>query len=964
MEFRLDKKLNCKGFVISHLNVRSLLRHMDEVFYYLGHCDLICLSETWLTAKVNDALLTHAGYDYIRHDRLGKKKGGGLLVYIKNNLSPFVEIMPDIKYTDSVSEEMWLFFSKPGVKKVIIGMLYRPPSGSCTVFLDRLEKSLISLGQKFNMTQVELILLGDFNIDYAKTQDPIRKQLSVLTGDHGLRQVIRKPTRVTNKSRSIIDLLFTNIIPSLVSDSGILEVSISDHVPVYICKKAKRHRHPKKTIVNRNYRYYTKDIFEKVLMDNEKWIVFWSIKRDPDKLWELMLAIIKESINRLCPLRTIVIREDQHPWINKDLRQQLEIKEKLYKRAKLSGGKDDWDEFLKMKADTRKLIVNRKREFVMSTLNETRDCPKQFWREIDKNLHFGKPKNSGISCIRIKDAGGCIKTGDEVKSIFNSYYVSIGRDLASKFDNSVNTMTSTVDRRSQCSFRFVGMKEVLSVIRGLKNNKSTCIGDINMRVMKDAMNILVIEFTHLVNESLDLACMPGEWKVGTVSPIPKGLPSLHPGDYRPVSVLPAPSKVIERLVYNQLIYYLEINCLLDGRQHGFRKGHSTATAVMEVVQFLYKSVDMGQYVHCAYVDYSKAFDTLDHAILCKKLTRLGFDMQIVEWCRNYLTGRNQCVKIANEVSSRLPITCGVPQGSILGPLFFIIYVNDLLERFVGTEIHITLYADDTVLYTSDKCSMAASRLLENGLEELSSWCIENKLTINVRKTKHMILLPSKAVADGNRVLLNGTKLDVVHCYNYLGVIIDDTLTFANFLRDKCNKVNVRIYQLGRMRKYLSNNIASLIYKQTILPLCDYADLMVESGPASGVARLQTLQDRALRIIDNRKHRALDAEMLANLYRISSLKLRRAEHLGLIMYRLSTEDCYIERGRPMVNLRSNNKIKFVSHNRQYEKYLKSPLSRGITLWDRIPEAIQKSTTKVKFKTGIKPHLLTLTMPVLR
>ena len=221
---------------------------------------------------------------------------------------------------------------------------------------------------------------------------------------------------------------------------------------------------------------------------------------------------------------------------------------------------------------------------------------------------------------------------------------------------------------------------------------------------------------------------------------------------------------------------------------------------MEVVQFLYVSMDKGHYAHCAFIDYSKAFDTLNHAILCKKLARLGFDAQIVEWCRNYLTGRSQCVKIGNEVSSRLPITCGVPQGSILGPLFFIIYVNNLRERFSGLEVCITLYADDTVLYTSDRCSMTASLRLEMGLTELSRWCNENMLTINVKKTKHMVVVPVNIVKTEDRVLLNGTELDIIHCYNYLRIIIDDTLTFARFLKDKGNKMNMRVYQLGRMRK--------------------------------------------------------------------------------------------------------------------------------------------------------------------
>ena len=200
------------------------------------------------------------------------------------------------------------------------------------------------------------------------------------------------------------------------------------------------------------------------------------------------------------------------------------------------------------------------------------------------------------------------------------------------------------------------MREVSSVIKDLQNNKSTCLEGVNMRIIKDALNILQLEFTRLINECLDSSYMPQEWKVGVVTPIQKGTPSLRMGDYRPVSVLPAPSKVMERLVYNQLVYYLETNCLLDGRQHGFRKGHSTASAVMEVTQFLYEKMDRAEYVHCAFIDYSKAFDTLNHDVLCKKLTRLGFDAQIVAWCRNYLSGRSQCVKIANSFSSKLPIT--------------------------------------------------------------------------------------------------------------------------------------------------------------------------------------------------------------------------------------------------------------------------------------------------------------------
>ena len=161
-----------------------------------------------------------------------------------------------------------------------------------------------------------------------------------------------------------------------------------------------------------------------------------------------------------------------------------------------------------------------------------------------------------------------------------------------------------VDVKKLCAFRFVGMKEVKSVIQGLKSNKSTCVADINMKTFKDAMLILLVEVTYLINVCLDKSIMPSQWKVGTVTPIPKGSPSLNMGDYRPISVLPAPSKIIERLVYNRLVYYLECNMLLDRRQHGFRKNHSTVTAIIEVIQYFYDRTDVGDTVHCAFIDYS------------------------------------------------------------------------------------------------------------------------------------------------------------------------------------------------------------------------------------------------------------------------------------------------------------------------------------------------------------------------
>ena len=206
------------------------------------------------------------------------------------------------------------------------------------------------------------------------------------------------------------------------------------------------------------------------------------------------------------------------------------------------------------------------------------------------------------------------------------------------------------------------------------------------------------------------------------------------------------------------------------------------------------------------------------------------------------------------------------------------------------------------------------------------------MTVNDQKTKHRITCPPGRKCCSPNVPLNSEKLDIVHKFKYLGVIVDDDLNLNSFLSEKCNKVNARIYRMSRLCKYITSKIACLIYKQIILPICEYADqrLLVELGPSEKVSRLQSLQDKAVRIIDNNEHRGVGTEGLNNLFRMDLLKLRRPEHLACSMYRLSTNASRVETGRPRVHLRSRNKIKFKIQKRTYEKYLKSPLSRGITL----------------------------------
>ena len=503
------------------------------------------------------------------------------------------------------------------------------------------------------------------------------------------------------------------------------------------------------------------------------------------------------------------------------------------------------------------------------------------------------------------------------------------------------------------NFRFVGVNEILSLINSLNSNKSSLVLGVNTRYLKDALTILQIEFTHLINECLDNAIMPSDWSIGTVSPIPKNGLSHAMSDYRPISVLPSPSKIIERAVYNQLIYHLESHGLLDGRQHGFRKDHSTCTAIFELTQYLYNNLDDRKFTSCVFIDYSKAFDTIDHNILKRKLELYNLSPGVIAWCADYLSHRGQCVKVDDTKSRYKCINYGVPQRSILGPLFFIMYVNDLLYMF-DNEVKILLYADDTVIYFADNNAKTACMRVEEALGIVHRWCVSNKLTINVKKTQHMLITPKHAKCSQSKyqIQMGECILQNVDAYNYLGELIDNEMIFDQFLKQKCGKINQRLYQLAKMRKFITSSIANKLYKQVILPLFDYADFLIESGTTYYINRLHNLHEKAVWLIDCNKHKDEDLSSLERRYLLESPSMRRKEHHCMIMYRLSGKGQYIDRYRPPIRLRSRKKVKFKTYKRNLSKIVKSPFYRGIKLWDMIPIEIQRSVTKVKFKRELK------------
>ena len=357
---------------------------------------------------------------------------------------------------------------------------------------------------------------------------------------------------------------------------------------------------------------------------------------------------------------------------------------------------------------------------------------------------------------------------------------------------------------------------------------------------------------------------------------------------------------------------------------------------------------------CVFIDFSRAFDSIDHNILAEKLQMYGLDVKPQKFMKEYMSCRKQTTTINGHISQEAQVQYGTAQGSILGPLIFILYVNDIFDT-VKSENSIHMYADDTLLICKDNDIHKVTEKAQNAYLRIKTWCDANKLTLNAEKTKYMLIKHTKAQNEPDFVA-NNVKISMVHQYEYLGFCIDDKLSMNNYLDVMWKKTNSKIGILSKIRRFISEKTAVRIYKTMIRPHLDYVDCVVDSGSADRIQKLDNLQKKALRRIEyciNKTNRQ-DKKALGEKYKIEELKLRRKRNLAKIMYARSSDINNLKEETTEINLRSKNKIKMNNNFTSKTKVLNSPLYRGVRLWDSLPADIQKEENKYSFRKKMSTY----------
>ena len=416
-----------------------------------------------------------------------------------------------------------------------------------------------------------------------------------------------------------------------------------------------------------------------------------------------------------------------------------------------------------------------------------------------------------------------------------------------------NPIQKTVTAAEFHTLSPVTLDEISTIILAIDPKKSSGPSDINAKCLQLTLPSISSSITRILNLSLSTGSVPSCWKAANVTPVFKKGDKLNPSNYRPISVIPALGKILERVVYTRLMCHLSENNILTPYQSGFRPNHSTEDVLLRTVEDWRQEVDQGKAIAAVFIDFSKAFDSISHPLLLKKLQGIGINYMALNLFKDFLTNRQQRVVIDGQASSWSLVKQGVPQGSLLGPLLFSIYTNDMPSIISNSSIN--MYADDTALYASDVNTAVAAKRVTDDLSAIHKWCKSNCLLVNQSKTFAMFLSRNNSKQTSERsqttVLFNGSPLQTVSEFRYLRVLLDSGLTFRNHINCFTSKAYGALSSLRKSQKHLPLVTRKLLYRSLVLPHLEYCPSVWDPSSKQLYDLIERVQNRAMRTILSR-----------------------------------------------------------------------------------------------------------------
>ena len=955
-----------KELSLCHINTRSILAYnnesksnqdkMDEIRQILCkqyEYSVIAVTETWLTSNTlsDDADLRVENYTFYRKDRNnGNSRGGGVGFFITDNLNCNVRL----DLSPNNAELLWLEI-KTDQKRILVGVCYRPPGQSRddqNSFFLSLENSLESV----KLTRPDIVLLlGDFNdrcIDWnmPHAQSEIGDKLSNIVSQSNLYQIINEPTRYFSNQPAILDLIITDS-PHLILSSGVSPpIANLDHCTVYCKLNVQTYR--AKSYTRTVWDYKTANIGAlNESINAAPWYIPYTLFEDLDDIVNFNNSIIISTCKENIRCKNVTIRTKDRPWMCNEVRLFLRKRDRLFKRYKRTLSAQDKFNFYLARREANRAIRNAKKRYqtkVVDSLSDPNLNIRNFWK-ISKRILDEKSERT-IPPLLEND--NLIAEDDKKADIFNNYFASIASlDHSEPLPKLPDFQFLTDARMHNIQTSEVEVQRLLSLLNVHKSTGPDAIGN---WVLKHCSTSLCKPLTAVFNKSLCDGIFPSVWKQANVCPVFKKGNKSDKTNYRPISLLSNTSKILEKIVYKRLYEFLTDNNLLTEQNSGFKKNDSTINQLLKIVHQIYQDINDGKDTCMVFLDVSKAFDKVWHEGLLFKIRQMGITGSLFDWLKSYISARCQKVVLNGMESNLCFLESGVPQGSILGPLLFLIFINDIVDEM---ECNINLFADDTSVQQRIT-DITSFNKVNRDLQRLTGFGKQWLVIFNAIKTEYIIISRKRNRLNHPDLFLNGDVLTEVDQHIHLGVTISNTLSWSFHINAAIAKADRRLSVIRRCQNILPRSCKEMLYKTTIRPVLDYGDIIYDPCLKSESEAIEKFQRKAA-LVCTGAFRITSNERLLNELGLEKMETRRKVHRQTLFYKIvkSLSPPYLRQICNLIphntdayNLRRNNSL-LVPFIRK-EIFSKSFFPKTIREWNNLSTETKESDSVKSFKNKLK------------
>ena len=933
------------NFQLLNFNIRSFHSNGDTFSVLLNSLKtlpkVIVLTETWNYENNYEmcSLENYQGY----HSYRNVNRGGGVSIFCLNEFH--CEKLLSLTLCNETIEScaVRISFSK---YYIIILAIYRPHSDTINNFTEILTEIL----QNPLITNAYMVILaGDMNINLNDLDSVhVNNYTSCLSSSFfipAITKCTRFPSNDINASPSNLDHIWFNKLFNF--ESGMINIDISDHLPTFL-HLFLNHDEVIHTKTKIEFRPITQRSLDKFV--HELACVDWGLIFDHCDAGVATEKFIKKLNYIYCkhfPLKIKYLSQKRlnNPWLTPRIKNMIKEKSNQYKLFRMGIISCEGNRRFRNKVNQE--VKRAKNEYYINSFIRYKNDVRKSWTLI-RSLMGGKRKCSSVKELVIN--GVTHTSPSDICESFNEFFTSIAENLENSLPVTDICPLSYITPQPNSFFLSpVSENEILYIISQLKITK-TDVNHVPVKVIKIISSSIVKPLCHLINASFNTGIFPDCLKLARITQIYKSGNHNNPSNYRPIASISYFSKIFEKCLCKQLVSYFDKFSLFSNSQFGFRKSKSTCDALLELTECIYNSLNNRKYHINVLIDLRKAFDVVSHSVLTMKLERYGVRGIPLKLLNSFLSNRQQYVKMGPHSSSLRDNCIGVPQGSNLGPILFLIYVNDFPR--VSSALHTILFADDTSFSISNTDYATAVSTLNVEMESVRSWTLANRLTINVDKT-NLILFSNKLPENISPITVCNENVSFVHQCTYLGIKLDNKLKFLNHIMYVTGKLAKSTGILYKIKDNLSTSAKINFYYSFIYPYLSYNVIIWGGTYPTHLENLIIQQKRIIRVLANIP---FNGHTSAAFHKFEILKFDDIYkfHVAIYMYKnhalpkFSVQHDINTRNRNL-KVPSFNRLTLCQHSISYS---------GPTIWNSLPVYLKQLDSFTSFKKQLKRHLVSL------